>query len=110
MGHGIIKHKNMKFIALAALALLGQVSAVRFPSSEGPTKVDLGEDDPKVVGRADDDPEATKWHKRTHSAGPMMAMMTESYSPWSTAPLKESLLTSTIKRTTTFKRLASSSR
>merc|ERR1712032_279299 len=63
MGHGIIKHKNMKFIALAALSLLGQVSAVRFPSSEGPTKVDLGEDDPKVVGRADDDPEATKWHK-----------------------------------------------
>ena len=53
----------MKFIALAALALLGQVSAIRFDESEGPTKVDLGEDDPKVVGRADDDPEAKKWHK-----------------------------------------------
>ena len=53
----------MKFISIAALALLGQVSAVRYADSEGPTKVDLGEDDPKVVGRADDDPSADKWHK-----------------------------------------------
>ena len=55
----------MKFITLAALALIGQVSAVRYATSEGPTKVDLGEDDPNVVGRADDssDPADKKWQK-----------------------------------------------
>ena len=46
----------MKFIAVAAIALLGQVSAVRYAESEGPTKVDLGDIDHLVVGReADDD-------------------------------------------------------
>ena len=44
----------MKFITIAALALIGQVSAVRYAESEGPTKMDLGENDPKVIDRADD--------------------------------------------------------
>ena len=44
----------MKFITIAALALVGQASAVKYAESEGPTKMDLGEDDPKVVDRADD--------------------------------------------------------
>ena len=56
----------MKFISIAALALLGQVSAVRYADSEGPTKVDLGEDDPKIMDRADDSSDAkvlSKWQK-----------------------------------------------
>ena len=55
----------MKFITIAALALLSQVSAIRFDESEGPTKADLSEDDNKVVGRADDssDPKDKKWQK-----------------------------------------------
>ena len=44
----------MKFITIAALALVGQASAVKYADSEGPTKMDLGEDDAKVVDRADD--------------------------------------------------------
>ena len=56
----------MKFALLAAIALIGQTSAIRYEESEGPTKVDLGEDDPNVVGRADDssDPKVlSKWKK-----------------------------------------------
>ena len=56
----------MKFAVLAALALVSQVSAVRYAESEGPTKVDLGEDDPNVLDRADDssDPKIlSKWQK-----------------------------------------------
>ena len=33
----------MKYIAIAALALVGQTQAVRYATSEGPTKVDFGE-------------------------------------------------------------------
>ena len=35
----------MKYISIAVLALFGQASAVRYASSEGPTKVDFGEHD-----------------------------------------------------------------
>lgn len=56
----------MKFSAtIAALALFGQVTAIKYDKSEGPTKVDLGEDDPNVVERADDssNPKDAKWKK-----------------------------------------------
>ena len=33
----------MKYFAIAALALVGQASAVRYATAEGPTKVDFGE-------------------------------------------------------------------
>ena len=47
----------MKFTTLAVLALLDQASAIRFDEAEGPTKVDLGENDDHkgVLTRADDD-------------------------------------------------------
>ena len=55
----------MKFIALAALALIGEATAITYKDSEGPTKVDLSEDDDNVVGRADDstNPKDKKWQK-----------------------------------------------
>ena len=56
----------MKFATLAAMALVSQVAAVHYKDSEGPTKVDLGEDDPEIMGRADDssDPKViNKWQK-----------------------------------------------
>jgi len=44
----------MKYIAIAALALIGQVSAVKYASSEGPTKADLGEhDEESTITRED---------------------------------------------------------
>tara|TARA_B110000305_G_C19081821_1_gene466584 strand:+ start:125 stop:313 length:189 start_codon:yes stop_codon:yes gene_type:complete len=56
----------MKFALIAVMALVSQVSASHYKDSEGPTKVDLGEDDKNVVGRADDssDPKVQdKWIK-----------------------------------------------
>ena len=55
----------MKFITLAVLALVSQASAIRYKDSEGPTKVDLGENDDPVLERADDssDPKVDKWKK-----------------------------------------------
>ena len=55
----------MKFIAIAALALVSQVSAITYKDSEGPTKVDLGENDDPVLQRADDstNPDDDKWKK-----------------------------------------------
>ena len=55
----------MKFIAIAALALVSQVSAINYKDSEGPTKVDLGENDDPVLQRADDssNPDDDKWKK-----------------------------------------------
>ena len=54
----------MKFAAFAVLALLDQASAIRYDKSEGPTKVDFGENDDHkgVLTRADDDG-TTKWQK-----------------------------------------------
>ena len=56
----------MKFALIAALALVSQAVNVKYEESEGPTKVDLGEDDPKIMDRADDstDPKViNKWQK-----------------------------------------------
>ena len=55
----------MKFITIAALALVSQVSAIRYADSEGPTKVDLGENDDPVLQRADDSTDSAdeKWKK-----------------------------------------------
>ena len=44
----------MKFITLAVVAFVSQASAIRYATSEGPTKVDLGENDDPVLERADD--------------------------------------------------------
>merc|ERR1719313_3188203 len=52
----------MKFATLAALALVGRATAMRFDTAEGPTKVDFGENDDGVVSRADDDGTAA-WQK-----------------------------------------------
>ena len=55
----------MKFISIAALALLGQASAIQYKDSEGPTKCDYGENDDPVLQRADDstNPDDDKWKK-----------------------------------------------
>ena len=56
----------MKFALFAALALVGQAVNLKYDESEGPTKVDLGEDDPKIMDRADDSSDAkilSKWQK-----------------------------------------------
>ena len=56
----------MKFITLTAfVALVSQASAIRYKDSEGPTKVDFGENDDPVLQRADDstDPDDKKWKK-----------------------------------------------
>ena len=56
----------MKFITLAALALISQVSAFKlgYKDSEGPTKCDYGENDDEkaVLTRADDDG-TVKWQQ-----------------------------------------------
>ena len=52
----------MKFIALAVLAFVSTTSAIRYDESEGPTKVDLSENDDEVLARADDDG-TKKWQK-----------------------------------------------
>ena len=55
----------MKFALIATLALAAQAVNVKYDESEGPTKVDLGEDDLKIMDRADDnsDPKVGKWQK-----------------------------------------------
>ena len=54
----------MKFYSFAALALVAQGAKLTYKYSEGPTKVDLGENDDNkgVLTRADDDGTA-KWQK-----------------------------------------------
>ena len=54
----------MKFYSIAALALVAQGAKLTYKDSEGPTKVDLGENDDHkgVLTRADDDGTA-KWQK-----------------------------------------------
>ena len=56
----------MKFALIALMAFAAQAVNVKYDESEGPTKVDLGEDDPLIMGRADDssDPKVLdKWQK-----------------------------------------------
>ena len=55
----------MKFFTLAVIALVSQASAINYKFSEGPTKVDLGENDDPVLERADDsaDLKVAKWVK-----------------------------------------------
>ena len=49
----------MKFIAIAAVALVSEVQNIKYAVSEGPTKVDLGEADDSVLTRTLD--AAGKW-------------------------------------------------
>ena len=56
----------MKFALIALMAFAAQAVNVKYEESEGPTKVGLGEDDPLIMGRADDstDPKVLdKWQK-----------------------------------------------
>lgn len=52
-------------LLLASLAIIGQAATLEYAESEGPTKVDLGENDDPVLERADDSsaPGAAAWKK-----------------------------------------------
>ena len=49
----------MKFISVAVIALIANISAIQYAESEGPTKADLGEADETVLPRTLD--AAGKW-------------------------------------------------
>merc|ERR1711934_969707 len=65
----------MKLFALAALALVGQATRLEYAESEGPTKVDLGENDPEVVERAGSDDNPLGWTDDGEDDGVVLTMI-----------------------------------